>query len=265
MFRSLPAFGGDQRAVAEVVRGIMDGKTNNTGTLTLATGGATSTTLTDRRIGPDSVILFVPISSAAFADSAPYGAFQDSTTQSVADITVAYPITYNTTDFSNGVTLSNSSRLNVANAGLYNIQFSLQLSNLANSTEDIDVWFRKNGTNVAGSNSIFGLAPRKNSTDPYHVIASMNYYISLAANDYVQIVWRASNLDCTIKAGSAGTSPTRPSTPSAIVTMNLVSTNGSGTSNYYSIYASSQGQGTATITHFANSTANKTYRYAIIG
>jgi hypothetical protein len=31
------------------------------------------------------------------------------------------------------------------------------------------------------------------------------------------------------------------------------------------IYASSQGQGTATITHFANSTANKTYRYAIIG
>jgi hypothetical protein len=69
MFRSLPAFGGDQRAVAEVVRGIMDGKTNNTGTLTLATGGALTTTLTDRRIGPDSVIVFVPASSAANADS----------------------------------------------------------------------------------------------------------------------------------------------------------------------------------------------------
>lgn len=69
MFRSLPAFGGDQRAVAEVVRGIMDGKTNNTGTLTLATGGATTTTLTDRRIGPDSVIVFVPASAAANADA----------------------------------------------------------------------------------------------------------------------------------------------------------------------------------------------------
>ncbi len=57
MFRSLPAFGGDQRAVAEVVRGIMDGKTNNTGTLTLATGGATTTTLTFiflHGLGPDS-------------------------------------------------------------------------------------------------------------------------------------------------------------------------------------------------------------------
>ena len=69
MFRSLPAFGGDQRAVAEVVRGVMDGKTNNTGSITLATGGATTTTLTDRRIGPESVIVFVPASSAANADS----------------------------------------------------------------------------------------------------------------------------------------------------------------------------------------------------
>ena len=265
MFRSLPAFGGDQRAVAEVVRGIMDGKTNNTGSITLATGGATTTTLTDRRIGPDSVILFVPISSASFADSAPYGAFQDSTNQSVSSTTTAYPVTFNTTDYSNGISLSSGSRLTVSNAGLYNIQFSFQLSNLANSTEDVEIWFRKNGTDIAGSNSIFGLAPRKNSSDPYHVIAAMNFFINLVANDYIEIIWRATNTLCTIKAAGTGTSPTRPSTPSAIVTMNLVATDGSGTSNYYSIYASSQGQGTATITHFANSTANKTYRYAIIG
>ena len=69
MFRSLPPFGGDQRQVAEVVRGIMDGKTNNTGSVTLATGGATTTSLSDRRISADSVIMFVPASSAANADS----------------------------------------------------------------------------------------------------------------------------------------------------------------------------------------------------
>jgi hypothetical protein len=265
MFRTLPPFGGDQRETAEIIRGIMDGKTNNTGTLTLATGGATTTTLNDRRISADSVILFVPSSSASFADSAPYGAFQDSTTQSVASTTTAYAITFNTTDYTNGITLSSSSHLNVSNSGLYNIQFSFQLSNLANSTEDIDIWFRKNGTDIAGSNSIFGLAPRKNSTDPYHVIASMNFFINLVSGDYVQIMWRASNTSCTIKAQGAQTSPTRPSTPSAIVTMNLVATDGSGTSNYYSVYASSQGQGTATISHYANSTANKTYKYVVIG
>ena len=46
IFRTLPPFGGDQRAVAEIVRNIMDGKTNNTGTVTLATGNATTTTIT---------------------------------------------------------------------------------------------------------------------------------------------------------------------------------------------------------------------------
>ena len=66
-FRTLPPFGGDQRAVAEVVRGIMDGKTNNTGTVTLAVGGATTTTINNERIGYDSVILLMPTSSNAAA------------------------------------------------------------------------------------------------------------------------------------------------------------------------------------------------------
>ena len=69
MFRRLPPFGGDQRAVAEVVNNIMDGKTNNTGRITLAQS-ATTTTLTDARIGADSVILFTPLSSHGAAEMA---------------------------------------------------------------------------------------------------------------------------------------------------------------------------------------------------
>lgn len=64
-FRSLPVFGADNRAVAEVVRGIMDGKTNNTGTVTLAVGGATTTTINDERIGYGSIILLMPLTSNA--------------------------------------------------------------------------------------------------------------------------------------------------------------------------------------------------------
>jgi len=64
MFRRLPPFGGDQRAVAEIVNGIMDGKTNNTGTIRLASS-STSTTLTDARLGPASVIIMTPMTSNA--------------------------------------------------------------------------------------------------------------------------------------------------------------------------------------------------------
>lgn len=153
----------------------------------------------------------------------PYGAFQDGTNQTAANTTTAYPITFDTTDFSNGVTLSNSSRLNVAQPGIYNLQFSIQLKNTTNSSADVDLWFRKSGTDIAKSNSRFGISARKSSGDPSHVIVALNYFVSLAANDYMQIIWRTSDVAVTIETFAAGTSPTRPAIPSVIATMSFVS------------------------------------------
>ena len=79
----------------------------------------------------------------------PYGSFYDTTDQTAANTTTAYAITLNTTDLSNGVTVASSSRVTFANAGIYNIQFSVQLTNDTNNSQDIDIWFAKNGTNIA--------------------------------------------------------------------------------------------------------------------
>ena len=155
--------------------------------------------------------------------NAPYGAFQDSTDQVAANTTTAYAITFDTTDFSNGVTLSNSSRLNVSQSGIYNVQFSIQFTNTTNASQDVDVWFRKNGTNADKSNSRFGFAPRKGVGDPFHTIAAMNFFLSLNANDYVEIMWRPTDVGVSIEQYAAGTSPTRPAVPSAIVTLSFVS------------------------------------------
>ena len=59
MYRVLPYQGGDPRAVAEIVNNSMNGKTNNTGSVTLAPS-ATETTLNDERLGYDSVVLLSP-------------------------------------------------------------------------------------------------------------------------------------------------------------------------------------------------------------
>jgi hypothetical protein len=155
--------------------------------------------------------------------NAPYGAFQDSTDQTAANTTTAYAVTFNTTDFSNGVTIASSSRITVAETGIWNLQFSIQFTNTTNSSQDVDVWFRVNGTNVANSNSRFGFAPRKGVGDPYHTIAALNYFVSLNATDYVEIMWRPTDVGVTIEQYVAGTSPTRPAVPSAIVTMSFVS------------------------------------------
>jgi hypothetical protein len=153
----------------------------------------------------------------------PYGAFQDGTDQTAANTTTAYAITFDTTDFNNGVTLSNSSRLNVSQAGIYNIQFSVQLVNTTNASVDIDIWFRKNGTNIDKSNSRFGLAPRKSAGDPFHLIGAINFFVSLDTNDYVELMWRTSDVGAYIEHYAASSTPTRPSIPSVIATVTFVS------------------------------------------
>jgi len=153
----------------------------------------------------------------------PHGAFQDSTDQVAANTTTAYAVTFNTTDFSNGVTIASGSRITVADDGIWNLQFSIQFTNTTNSSQDVDVWFRVNGTNIANSNSRFGFAPRKGAGDPYHTIAAINYFVSLNATDYVEIMWRPTDVGVTIEQYAASASPTRPAVPSAIVTMSFVS------------------------------------------
>jgi len=153
----------------------------------------------------------------------PLGSFYDTTDQTAASTTTAYAITYNTTSISNGVKILNSSEIHFDYPGLYNIQFSVQLSNDDNATQDVDIWFRKNGQDIADSNSRFGLAPRKSAGDPYHVIAALNFIVNVTPNDYIQLYWRSSNTSTYIEYYTAPSSPTRPAIPSVILTATLVS------------------------------------------
>ncbi len=56
---SIPDTGQHLRLVSTSLNNTINGKLNSTGTITL-TASATSTTLTDARIGGNSVILFMP-------------------------------------------------------------------------------------------------------------------------------------------------------------------------------------------------------------
>lgn len=260
MFRLLPVFGGDPRAISEVVNGIMNGKTNNHGTITLATGNATTTTLYDERIGYDSKIILIPFSDAAEQDAAPYGSFSNNTDQTAPSAGTTAVVLFDTTEESNGVYLSNSTRINVRNAGIYNFQFSLQLQNSTNDGQYADVWFRVNGTDVVRSGSRFGLPARKSTGDPSHLIGTMNLFLDLAANDYVEIAGSVSDVGVTLEHFAADTVIPRPAIPAAIITAQYIAPFA-----YSNVYVSALGKGQATITHFANSTADKTYAYVIVG
>ena len=70
MYRTLNYMGSNLREISEVTNGIMDGKTNNTGSITLRASN-TTTTITDERLGFDSIILLSPLTANAAAQT-PY-------------------------------------------------------------------------------------------------------------------------------------------------------------------------------------------------
>ena len=155
----------------------------------------------------------------------PYGAFQDTTDQP-ATANTATVMTFNTTDFSNGVSVVSNSKLTVAQAGIYNLQFSAQFDNTDTQEHDVSIWLRQDasgaGTDIAGSAGLVGV-PSSHGGLSGHLIIGWNYFVTLNANDFVEIWWSTPNTAVTIQAYPAGTSPTRPSTASVVATLTFVS------------------------------------------
>jgi hypothetical protein len=154
--------------------------------------------------------------------SNPFGAFSSELNQTAASTTVAYAVTYSNTDISNNVFLSNSSRLNTTYSGIYNLQFSIQFVNTDTQIHDVDVWAAINGTNIVNSNSRFSVPNSHGGVDG-HLIAALNLFLTMQAGDYVELYWHTTNTAVSVEYLSAGSSPTRPATPSVIATMSFVS------------------------------------------
>ena len=141
-----------------------------------------------------------------------YGSFYDTTTQNVVGVNTYQPVRLNTTDLSNQVSIANSSHIVVANSGVYNIQFSLQIDKSQGSLAHVYIWLKKNGVDVpnsAGEIAVQGTASE--------AIAAWNYVVSAAANDYYELMWSSTDIHVEIKARTA--SGVVPAIPSIILTV----------------------------------------------
>lgn len=154
--------------------------------------------------------------------SNPFGAWSSDSDQVAVSTTAAYAVTYDVTDVSDSVYLSNASRLNVTYSGVYNLQFSIQFANTSVQIHDVDVWAAVNGTNLDNSNSKFSVPNSHGGTDG-HLIAALNLFLPMQASDYVELYWHTDNTNVLIEHLPAASSPTRPATPSVIATMSFVS------------------------------------------
>jgi hypothetical protein len=151
-----------------------------------------------------------------------YGEFFSNVDQTAANTTSSFVITLNNTGISSDTSIVDNSNITIAKAGIYNIQFSVQLSNGHNAEEDFDIWLRKNGTNVPNTNTQFTVA-RDRSGNPGKSVAALNLLVDAAAGDVYQLMWAVTNTLVTIEAIPEQTTPyARPATPSVIVTVTPV-------------------------------------------
>ena len=150
----------------------------------------------------------------------PYGAFQSTVDQTAAAANTAYAMTLNTTDYANGVSVASNSRITVSNDGIWNLQWSGQFENNDSQLHDARIWLKINGTVVTGSTGFISV-PNSHGGINGHNIVGWNYFISLNANDYVEIWWETDNTAISIQAYPA--SGNYPSTASLIATMSFVS------------------------------------------
>jgi len=156
----------------------------------------------------------------------PYGAFSSDADQT-ATINTATLMTLNTTDFSNQVSMGtvavpSNSKITVANAGIYNLQFSAQFQNTDTAFQDVYIWLRQNGVDITGSTGFVSIPNRHAGTDG-HTIVGWNYFLSMAENDYVEIYWSVPNAAVSIQHLAASGTPTKPSTQSVVATLSFVS------------------------------------------
>jgi hypothetical protein len=135
-----------------------------------------------------------------------YGQFSSTETQS-GSANTAYAMKFNTNDDALNVHIVSSSRITVDNTGIYNLQFSSQLGNTANTAIDFDIWFAYTGSNIANSNTQLTLNKIPGSLGK--LAAAWNFMTLIHANDYIEIMWSCTDATGQLQAQGTQTGPTR--------------------------------------------------------
>jgi hypothetical protein len=139
----------------------------------------------------------------------------DTTDQTLDGALTASVFEFNNTDFSRGITLVSSSRFTLSQGGAYNLAFSAQLDKTTGTKHDSWFWLRKNGSDVANSNTQVTMGG--GSSDKQ--VAAWNFFVSGSAGDYYELAWTADSTNVYLNAANA-VPGVYPAIPSIIATMN---------------------------------------------
>jgi hypothetical protein len=151
----------------------------------------------------------------------PHASYFDTTTQTNPVANTVNLFTFNSVVSDYEVTRGTpTSKIYVANTGVYNFQFSAQLDKSGGSASAVYIWPRINGVNVPDSNTKI-VIDGPNS----EIVAAWNFVLVMEANDYFELAWEAADTAVVIPYVAATNN--RPAIPSVILSVVWVSNYGS--------------------------------------
>ena len=144
--------------------------------------------------------------------------------QTLASSTVAAPLTLLSTTTSNGVAIDavDKTKIVFATAGIYNIQFSIQMLTFDNTIDNVTIWFRLNGVDIAYSAGL-ATVPAIHGGKPGTAIISWNLVQPVNVGDYIQLLFASDTGNTVAATYPPGASPVHPTSPSIIVTATFTS------------------------------------------
>ena len=140
-----------------------------------------------------------------------FGDWYSTQTQTHTAIHTPKRITVNNSGFVSGFT-NNNGLITAQNAGLYNFQFSLQLTSSNSSTQYYWIWYRKNGQDVPNSATKLSI-----SSNSIILAPSWNFPVHMVIGDTFELMWAADGLNVSITNIPA--TAFCPACPSVILTV----------------------------------------------
>ena len=153
-----------------------------------------------------------------------YASFYDTTIQSQILANTDIPVTFNTQDLNGGIDLPTPTQIQVHSDGVYNMTFSIQLTNANVQTQDANVFLKKNGSFYDNSNSKVSIHSSHGGVDGAYLLC-VNFFLELQAEDFIELWWNATSTDVkltTIPVVPVPPAGFTPQTPSVILTINQI-------------------------------------------
>ena len=151
----------------------------------------------------------------------PHASYFDTTTQTNPVANAVNLFRYNSVVSDYEVTRGTpTSKIYVANTGVYNFQFSAQLDKTGGSASAVYIWPRINGVNLPDSATKIVINGPNDE-----IVPAWNFVLVLEARDYFELAWQAA--DTAVVVPYVAATGNIPAIPSIILTVSWVSNYGS--------------------------------------